>query len=853
MSNENDDTMNNTAESFFSKQFQTQVSRALSVVLTVGMLGSACKPNSGEMDIAEGSYFYSQREMLIERYSQTDNVFEALAAQVDPSDPESADYWRWRIDQYMYGQYPDYQPIYDAYREGKAFEDIYSIPEEGLGSKPAVPQNDNELPKGYFTDNLQGNPHRGWHYVEGDTVFITYQGHLTDPYVAAYNLESHQWQGPIKAADSTLSKGERKIDSHGRPIIEMDTQGHLHIVYGGHGGEREDGLNPLSIDTPHAGGRMLHVVSKKPYDISEFEYVDDITPFASYTKSYKMGNGDIYLFTRAGTHKSPWVYYKMPAGSKRFEEPVIITWPTPQSDDPINVDTFYINPLKNSDTEIAISFLWHECNFLEVHDKETYARINAYYMRLDTTSGLFYNAQGENIELPVTIDVANDKMLAFDSTNREETPFGTSPISLSSGTPAVAYEARTKDYREWRMTAFEEGQWVHSLPMPDTENRTLKNQEGAQVSTVIDLVQLAQRNNSFEAVVTYRDENNTMNFASVTSTDGTNWTIQQVYLSLENTRMQMDPIKDEKGNHHGVILNLRKGAFQRLYLWHDGKFQAPSVSESNMDITYESFENQGWNAASPRGFTPGLKKAAPQNFMFNQLQSERAFSVEEGIVRSGKYAAKLFWDHNNPSAFNGDDTKIDNVDRKAMFHGFKTQKVAGAEAWYGFSVFFPSEGTRDEPNPWLFFQIHGSADKRLKEHSRNPPFSLTLTPDGLRGAWKWDPHELSPTRNGHGTEHFEVPGLKSDYLDRWVDFVLHVKVDYSDKKNGFIELWVDEEKVLDKQNIQFGYNDDKGIYPSWGMYFNGDLSGMQNDHYLYLDEIRMTDSGEASYNDVAPR
>ena len=426
MSNENDDTMNNMAESFFSKQFQTQVGRALSIVLTVVILASACKPDSEEMDITEESDFYSQRKMLIEKYSQTDNVFEALAAQVDQSDPESVDYWRWRIDQYMYGQYPDYQPLYDAFREGKSLEDIYSIPEEGLGSKPAVPQNDNELPKGYFTDNLQGNPHRGWHYVEGDTVFITYQGHLTDPYVAAYNLESHQWQGPIKAADSTLSKGERKIDSHGRPIIEMDTQGYLHIVYGGHGGEREDGLNPLSIDTPHAGGRMLHVVSRKPYDISEFEYVDDITPFASYTKSYKMGNGDIYLFTRAGTHKSPWVYYKMPAGSKRFEEPVIITWPTPQSDDPINVDTFYINPLKISDTEIAISFLWHECNFLEVHDKETYARINAYYMRLDTTSGLFYNAQGENIELPVTIDVANDKMLAFDSTNREETPFGTS-------------------------------------------------------------------------------------------------------------------------------------------------------------------------------------------------------------------------------------------------------------------------------------------------------------------------------------------------------------------------------------------------------------------------------------------
>ena len=83
MSNENDDTMNNMAESFFSKQFQTQVGRALSIVLTVVILASACKPDSEEMDITEESDFYSQRKMLIEKYSQTDNVFEALAAQVD--------------------------------------------------------------------------------------------------------------------------------------------------------------------------------------------------------------------------------------------------------------------------------------------------------------------------------------------------------------------------------------------------------------------------------------------------------------------------------------------------------------------------------------------------------------------------------------------------------------------------------------------------------------------------------------------------------------------------------------------------------------------------------------------------
>ncbi|EWH10511.1 hypothetical protein DS2_07753 [Catenovulum agarivorans DS-2] len=279
-----------------------------------------------------------------------------------------------------------------------------------------------------------------------------------------------------------------------------------------------------------------------------------------------------------------------------------------------------------------------------------------------------------------------------------------------------------------------------------------------------------------------------------------------------------------------------------------------SVASPNINgsIIAESFEAGGWNAPGARGFTPGLKAELPKNFMFNQHQGNHSFVLEDKIVRAGKYSAKLVWHHKNPAAYNGDKNKIDNVDRKAMFHGFKTKKVMGAEAWYGFSFYFPSEGTATEENPWLFFQIHGSADKRLKEHSRNPPFSITMDEQGLKGSWKWDPDEKSITRTGKGTEYYQIPGAKANYLDRWVDFVVHVKVDYSSAKTGIIELWVDGKKVLNKHNIQFGYNDDKGIYPSWGMYFNGDLSVMKNDHYLYLDEVKMTDAEGAGYKDVAP-
>ncbi|MCC5453380.1 BNR-4 repeat-containing protein [Rheinheimera sp. UJ51] len=704
---------------------------------------SGCKnPNKESKSDKVENAFFAQREELIQKYSEQDRVFEILAMQADPNDPESVEYWRWRIDQYLYGQYSEYQPLYDAFTANKTFQQIYNMSKEDLGPKVSEPSNLPELPEGYFTENLPGNPHTGWSYISGDTLYITYQGKLTDPYIASYNLKSHVWQGPYKAGESTLSKGDRKIDSHGRPIIEQDSKGHLHIVYGGHGGEREDGLNPLSIDTPHAGGRMLHIISEKPNDISKFDYVADISPYASYTKSYKMANGDIYLFTRAGTHKSPWVYYKMKHGQQTFEPPVILTRPTVQQDNPINVDTFYITPLKISDTEIAISYLWHECNFLEIHDKTHYSRINAYYMRLDTTTDMIFNAQGEEIKLPITLSIANEKMLAFDSTDKKETPFSTKPLILEDNSPALAYQARSKDFSEWRMTAFKEGKWAHSLPMPGTLKRTVKDIENNLIKTITAFETFHSEQAEHAALVVYGNYDGNIILAEATSNNGQDWQVTKQHLVLNKTRIQIKAVKDSSGYSRAVIVALKKGAAQRLYLWHEGKFRG---NKRDIPIIAESFEKGGWNATHPRGFMPGINPNLEANFLFNQLQGEHAFKLENKIVRDGQYSAKLIWHHTHPAAFNGKANVVDNVDRKAMFHGHKTPDVMGTEAWYGFSMYFPKKGTKDENNPWLFFQIHGSADKHLNEPSRNPPFSLTLTPDGLQGAWKWDANNTIPS------------------------------------------------------------------------------------------------------------
>ncbi|MCM2680713.1 hypothetical protein [Echinimonas agarilytica] len=519
--------------------------------------------------------FLDKRTALIIKHAHNDSTFEALQDRIKDNDSESAEYWRWRIDQYLYGQYPEYQPIYDAFTQGKGFHDIYALPQENLGPKKLPSSVQPELPKGYFTDNLPGNPHTGWHDVNANKVYVVYQGQLTDPYIASYDLKTQIWDGPFKAAQSTLSKGERKIDSHGRPIIEQDTLGHFHIVYGGHGGEREDGLNPMSFDTPHAGGRMLHVVSEKPNDISKFKQVNDITPFASYTNSQKMANGDIYLFTRAGTHKSPWVYYKMKSGSQTFDPPVMITWPTTQKGDPITVDTFYINPEKVSDTEIAISALWHACNFNEIHNKTNYGRLNVYYMKLNTTNDTFYNAQGQTLTLPITLASANTNILAYDSKKSGETSFSTRPLKLESKQPAVAYQVRAPGIREWRMTSFTNDHWQHSQPLPNTDNRTLLDEASNNIYNIVKLDVLGTGDNSKKAMVLYKDSSNNSVFASAIrqSINDQHWRVEQKHLSVAKARIEMNSVRDDSGETISVILNIKKGASQRLYLWHDGKFR----------------------------------------------------------------------------------------------------------------------------------------------------------------------------------------------------------------------------------------------------------------------------------------
>ena len=273
----------------------------------------------------------------------------------------------------------------------------------------------------YFAENGFGEgvavvQHPAGEHVNGVT-YVSYQGAHEDPYVAAYNHQTQEWSGPFKAGTSILGKDPtKKIDSHGKPTMIIDDEGYIHIFYGGHGGDKAlHGENALGN---YHSGENRHSVSQKPYDITAWRDLNNITPFGTYNQAVKMDNGDIYLFYRHGAHRSDWVYQKSSDNGLTFGDPVPIL-KNKRRGDGIGTDSWYASFSKGQAGKIVMGFDYHYCwdrgaprNDRGGHSTE---RKNLYFAEFDTQENIWTNINGETLSIPITKETADQKTLAVDT------------------------------------------------------------------------------------------------------------------------------------------------------------------------------------------------------------------------------------------------------------------------------------------------------------------------------------------------------------------------------------------------------------------------------------------------------
>ena len=301
-----------------------------------------------------------------------------------------------------------------------------------------------------------------------------------------------------------------------------------------------------------------------------------------------------------------------------------------------------------------------------------------------------------------------------------------------------------------------------------------------------------------------------------------------------------------------ILLLVITAGYLRAQLYDDENPRSP-LAEADKGVLFgDDFESGCWDVSNPKADHDTRCPGQGVLWKHAQLQGPHAIAFVTEPVRSGNYAVRFKWLHQNPGQWEGNPEKVSNNEKKAMLHAPGVKKNKGAERWYGFSVYFPSDGMKKDRFNRLFFQLHATPDHDLNEPWRQPPAAMNLSNEGLTADWTWDSARVSP-RNENIVQNrtsIDIPGDWDDYVDRWVDIVWHVKVDCSDNQEGIIEIWVDGKKVADAHGIRFGYNDELGLYPSYGLYWYQGKG--EYDHWIYLDEVRIGE-GSCSYSDVAPR
>ncbi len=323
-----------------------------------------------------------------------------------------------------------------------------------LGAVVLVSQAANVADVDYFTDNGFGNPsstlqHPTGEYYKG-TTYIAYQGPHEDAWVAAYNHANKKWLGPVLAGVNLMGKTpdpvkNDDVDNHGKPAMMVDEKGYIHVVYGAHGGSPLLGKNTLGAPGSLRGGKLTHLVSKNPEDISAWVKLDNISPFGTYPQFVQMDDGDIYLFYRHGSHWSDWVYQKSTDSGRTFQPPVSILKHKAQQGKPTEHDSWYAWFAKGQGDTITASYVYHRCD----NPGHTNDRNNTYFMKMNGKDDSWENAAGERLTVSVTKEYADKKTLIFNS-GEERTNHGTCRVD-KQGNPHLffRYDKGQVRYSRW--------------------------------------------------------------------------------------------------------------------------------------------------------------------------------------------------------------------------------------------------------------------------------------------------------------------------------------------------------------------------------------------------------------------
>ena len=181
-------------------------------------------------------------------------------------------------------------------------------------------------------------------------------------------------------------------------------------------------------------------------------------------------------------------------------------------------------------------------------------------------------------------------------------------------------------------------------------------------------------------------------------------------------------------------------------------------------------------------------------------------TVQSPIKKTGEYAVKFFIDT---------DDYVSGKRRAELLSlgpGFGYLSLR-TEYWYEGNHYFPSDFPVETRRAYCMWQLHPGS-------GLSPSISLISSEDDLNYTGKGT-HTNLRLNNRWGSPsspkgaQYDL-GLMTDYLGQWNHIVMHFFL--TNENDGYIELWINDVKVLDLHNYPTHYDLSGGPYFKFGLY-----------------------------------
>lgn len=165
--------------------------------------------------------------------------------------------------------------------------------------------------------------------------------------------------------------------------------------------------------------------------------------------------------------------------------------------------------------------------------------------------------------------------------------------------------------------------------------------------------------------------------------------------------------------------------------------------------------------------------------------------------------------------------------------------AVGAMGWYWARVQLPATW-QVGGNPVTVFQVHDTPDGG--DPVRRPPFELAVDGDML---------EFVSSAAISGVNDNQVNRIVwarplTQYLGRWVDFVMQVTWNYT--SGGALKVWLDRRCVFVESGQKNCYNDVAGLYPKLGVYCPLNLSLAIPERTVYHQGLVVGDNAYSTFD-----